>query len=146
MSLIDSKEITEEDLYFNFSASIRIFGENLNFKKITDNLQIAPSHSHKKGDIKKRNGKIIGKPYEQDMWLYKSPVNETEPLDIHLQTLWSKLKPNKYKIIEMKKKYNINIFCGYRSNCDNAGFDVSYESLTIFCELETAFSMSVIII
>lgn len=39
----------------------------------------------------------------------------------------------------------VDVFCGYRSNCDMAGFDVDYKCLELFTALEVPFSVSVII-
>lgn len=79
------------------------------------------------------------------MWLYKTPVPEEEPLDVHIRSLWDKLKPHKEYLLSLKKHLKVDVFLGYRSNSDTAGFRISPESLEIFTELEVPFEVSVII-
>jgi hypothetical protein len=39
----------------------------------------------------------------------------------------------------------VDVFCGYRSNCNSAGFEVDHQALVILMELEVPFGVSVII-
>ena len=39
-----------------------------------------------------------------------------------------------------------DVFCGYRSNCDHAGFEVSHQCLELFRSLEVPFGVSVIVV
>jgi hypothetical protein len=39
----------------------------------------------------------------------------------------------------------VDVFLGYRSNCDHAGVEVPHESLEMFIELRIPFGVSIII-
>src|ERR1700736_360983 len=83
--------------------------------------------------------------YRQDMWSYSPPVEKSEPLHRHIDALWLKLKPHKLYLLGLKKSLNVDVFVGYRSNCDNAGIEVPHTSLEIFTELEIPFGVSIIV-
>jgi len=79
------------------------------------------------------------------MWAYRPSLDKTRPLEEHIDTLWRKVKPNKWYLLELKKTLTVDVFLGYQSNCDNAGITVPHTSLEIFTELEIPFGVSIII-
>ena len=131
----------EEDTYFAYSASLRIAGEISDLDKISATLGLSPTHSHRKGE--RRGAKAV--PCSQDMWSYSPPVEKSEPLHRHIDALWLKLKPHKHYLLELKKSLKVDVFCGYRSNCDTAGIEVPHTSLEMFIELEIPFGVSIIV-
>ena len=131
----------EEDTFFAYSATLRIAGEISNMDEISAAFGLSPTHSHRKGE--KRGAKAAG--YRQDMWSYSPPVEKSEPLHRHIDALWLKLKPHKHYILELKKSLNVDVFCGYSSNCDTAGIEVPHTSLEMFIELEIPFGVSIIV-
>jgi len=131
----------EEDTFFAYSATLRIAGEISNMDEISATLGLSPTHSHRKGE--KRGAKAAG--YRQDMWSYSTPVEKSEPLHRHIDALWLKLKPHKNYLLELKKSLNVDVFVGYRSNCDTAGIEVPHTSLEMFTELEIPFGVSIIV-
>jgi hypothetical protein len=78
------------------------------------------------------------------MWSYTAPVPEDRPLDVHIQTLWNHIKSNTDYLLQLKDRLTVDVFCGYRSNCGSAGFEVSHESLEMFIRLEIPLGVSVI--
>lgn len=129
--------------YFCYHATLRIFGDSVNLEEISENLGLTPTHLHRKGEL--RNPKISNSAYDHDMWSYDSPVHEEESLELHIKTLWDKLKPHKQYLLTLKDQYTVDVFLGYLSSCDHAGFEVPAESLEMFTELNIPFSVSVII-
>jgi hypothetical protein len=129
-----------EPLYFRYDACLRIFGECLNMEEISDALKLHPTQTHRKGD---RRGKM--RPYEQDMWLFQPTMEESVPLHKHIDALWLALKPHKRYLLELKKSFAVDVFLGYRSNCDHAGVEVPHSSLEMFVELEIPFGLSIIV-
>ncbi|MCG8463820.1 MAG: DUF4279 domain-containing protein [Xanthomonadales bacterium] len=129
------------ELYFCYTASLRIFGDIDNFDEITKVVGVKPTRVRKKGE--KHTAR--SRPYPQDMWRYEPNINEEESLSKHLNALWAAIGENAQQIKQLKTKFSVDIFCGYRSNCDHAGFEVDYRSLTIFSELEIPFNVSVIV-
>jgi len=129
-----------EALYFAYDACVRIFGEHLNIEEISAALKLQPTQTHRKGE---RQGKM--RPYEQDMWLFQPPMEESEPLHKHIDALWLALKPHKRYLLELKKSVTVDVFLGYRSNCDHAGVEVPHRSLEMFVELGIPFGLSIIV-
>jgi len=129
----------EEDTYFAYSATLRIFGDIESMEEISATLGLQPTNSHRKGE--KRNDQVPA--YLHDMWSYDAPLDKSEPLHRHIDALW--LKPHKHYLHKLKKTVNVDVFLGYRSNCDTAGIEVPHTSLQIFSELEIPFGVSIII-
>jgi hypothetical protein len=135
---------TDEDrgAYFHFSATLRIFGDIGDLDAVTAELGIAPTHTHRRGE---RRGPSSATRYEHDMWSYCAPVPEDRPLQVHLEALWRVVRPHVPYLKGLKERLTVDVFCGYRSNCDSAGFEVDHRALVIFTELEIPFGVSVII-
>jgi hypothetical protein len=131
----------EDETYFLHSATLRISGEISDMDEISATLGLSPTHSHRKGE--KRSAKAH--PYRQDMWSYSPTVEKSEPLHSHIDALWLKLKPHKRYLLGLKKSLNVDVFVGYRSNCDTAGIEVPHASLEMFVELEIPFGISIIV-
>jgi Domain of unknown function (DUF4279) len=138
-----SGEGQEEDIYFIYGATLRIFGNIPNLDEITQLLSVAPSDTHRKGD---RGWGPNLPPYEHDMWSYKAPVQKTEPLHVHIDTLWNTFRERKEYLLHLKQNLTVDVFLGYRSNCDHAGVEVPYQSLEIFRELRVPFGLSIIVV
>ena len=80
------------------------------------------------------------------MWSYTAPVHRARPLEEHIRALWETLRPHAAYVRSLKTHYEVDVVCGYRSNSDNAGFEVSHDCLMLFTELEVPFEVSVIIV
>ena len=140
--LQDFLENGEEDvlLHFAYSATLRIMGENVPFDEIEHILNLKGSHKHRKGD---KRGKGV---YREDLWSLESPLSEEKPLEKHLDWLWEHLKQHKNYLLRLKQKHRLDIFAGYRSNCDHAGIEIPIESMQIYFELEIPFGLSIIVV
>ena len=131
-----------DEWYFCYTASLRIFGDIEDLDEITRIVGVNPSKTHRRGDRRTERSQ----PYKHDMWCYAPNVHEEESLSKHLSALWGAIGENAEEIKALKDKLTVDIFCGYRSDCDHAGFEVDHRSLTIFRELEVPFSVSVIVL
>jgi hypothetical protein len=138
--LSQGAESNDEKYFFAYSASLRVFGEIQDLDAVSAALGLQPTHVHQKGDRRR-----VGSPYDMDMWSYDAPVKESEPLHKHIDALWVKLKPHKHYLLELKKCATVDVFLGYRSNCETAGVEVPYTSLEMFIELEIPFGLSIIV-
>jgi hypothetical protein len=127
--------------YFAYYASLRIFGNIRDLDEITQHLGIAPTSEHRQGDCPKPNSL----PYKEDMWSYTVPVSENEPLHVHINELWRTFKERKDYLIQLKRDLKVDVFLGYRSNCDHAGLELPFDSLEIFIELQIPFGISIIV-
>lgn len=134
-------EEPDAESYFHFSATLRIHGENVPFDEISNRLGVHPTHVHRKGD--RRSKSYEG--YSDDAWHFAPSLSKTEPLEKHIEALWQVVKPEAAYIRALKQKFKVDVFCGYRSNSDTAGFEVSHKCLELFTTLEVSFGVSVII-
>lgn len=128
------------EYYFAYSASLRIFGDGLEIDAISDTLGLQPTHVHHKGETR---GNLP--PYEHDMWSYRPTISENEDLQQHIDALWAALKPYKHYLLELKNRFTVDVFLGYRSDCETAGIEVPYTSLDMFTELQIPFGLSIIV-
>ena len=75
-----------------------------------------------------------------------APVEEESPLEEHILALWEAVRPHIDYLKSLKRTLNVDVFCGYRSNSQTAGFQVGHECLELFTRLEVPFGVSVIVI
>lgn len=134
-------EANEELLYFHLSATLRIHGDGVPFDEISRLLGVEPTHSHRKGEQRRQDSV----PYREDAWHLRAPLSETEPLQLHLDALWQIVEPQVAYLKALKEQFWVDVFCGYRSNCDIAGFEISHQCLRLFTALEIPFGVSVIV-
>ena len=132
---------SDEPTYFSYSATLRIFGTIPDLDELTRRLGVQPTSSHRLGDRRHPSSA----PYKHDMWSYKAPVIKSEPLSVHIDALWFTFRERKEYLLQLKKEVQVDIFLGYRSNCDHAGFEVPHDSLAIFLALEIPFGVSIIV-
>ncbi len=95
----DIKEF-EEHYYYCFSATLRIFGDEVPFEEISKTIGLIPTYTHRKGvpmHVNRPN-----RLWEHDMWSYEAPIQEEEPLDVHIEALWNKLKPHRDYLLKLK--------------------------------------------
>jgi hypothetical protein len=137
---LDGTEPDEAD-YFHYGATLRIHGANVPLAEIGERLGVQPTHVHRRGE--RRGPSSPG--YRDDAWHYQPAVPETEPLERHLEALWQVVRPALDYLKALKRRFHVDVFCGYRSNCDHAGFEVPHRCLELFTALEVPFGVSVII-
>ena len=126
---------------FRHSASLRIFGESLDFLEIERALAIVASHTHRKGEYRSRSAKT---PFMHDMWSYDARVPEERPLQEHIDALWQDIEHATEYLRSLKAKATVDVFLGYRSDWMDGGIDVPHESLVMFTKLEVPFTLSIV--
>jgi Domain of unknown function (DUF4279) len=97
----------EEEVYFAYSASLRIFGSIPSFDAITRRLGITPSEIHRKGD-RRRSPNLS--PYDHGMWSYRASVNQSEPLHVHIDSLWNTFSDHKVYLPQLKHDLTVDVF------------------------------------
>src|SRR5258706_11662659 len=128
----------DEENYFAYCASLRIFGDQLDFDEISQHLGLTPTTYHRKGD--RRGPRSPG--YKQDKWSYRPAVPEERALAEHITALWTDIKRAKDYLLSLKQRATVDVFLGYRSNVDHAGVKVPYTCLEMFIALEIPFGLS----
>ena len=131
----------ENEPEFFYSASLRIHGQDMDFGEISEQLALSPTSIHRKGE---RSGPL-SPVYRDDAWHYKSPIHQVRPLEEHILALWGVLKVHTDYLKSLKTRYQVDVFCGYRSNCQTAGIEVDYRCLELFTTLEVPFGLSIIV-
>lgn len=112
--------------------------------EITSVLGVEPTACHKVGE---GFDPITKEAWENNIWYIKSPLPEKRHLDFHLKWLSKLVFPHEAFIQELiKEGADVDVFCGYRSDCSLCGFDVKPKSLELFVRLGVRMSVSVIII
>ncbi|MFN0058037.1 MAG: DUF4279 domain-containing protein [Planctomycetota bacterium] len=134
-------EEPDEANYFCFSVTLRIHGNGVPFEEISERLGVEPTHLHRKGDQLGPHSPA----WKDDAWHFEPALRETEELDRHIEALWLVVRPHVEYLKALKHRFEVDVFCGYRSNCDTAGFEVSHRCLELFTALEVPFGVSVII-
>jgi hypothetical protein len=137
---LDGEEPDEAN-YFRFSATLRVHGDGVPFEEIRERLGVEPTHQHRKGERRGPNSP----GWLDDAWQFEPALPETEPLERHIEALWQVVRPQVEYLKALKQRFRIDVFCGYRSNCDTAGFEVSHKCLVLFTALEVPFGVSVIV-
>jgi hypothetical protein len=128
--------------YFRYSATLRIFGDIPDLAELTRRLGVSPTHAHRRGDPQ---GSILP-PYEQDAWNYTAPIQENEQLHVHVDALWNTFRERKQVLLQLKEIMTVDVFLGYRSDCDHAGVELPWQSLEMFVELQVPFGISIIVV
>jgi hypothetical protein len=132
----------EDGLSFAYSATLRIFGDIPDLEDISARLGLRATYSHRRNDKPRSTGQEFG----HDMWAYSPLLHESEPIEKHIDELWEKLKPHKEYLLGLKKSVAVDVFLGYRSNCDHCGVEVPHSSLEMFLELKIPFGLSIIVV
>jgi hypothetical protein len=132
----------KDAFYFEYSATLRIFGNIPDLSEITRQLGVEPTSTHRKGE---RGWGPNLPAFEHDMWSYTAPVEKSENLHVHIDALCETFKTRKDYLLQLKQNATVDISCGYRSNCDHAGIEVPWQSLEIFRELQLPFGVSIIV-
>jgi Domain of unknown function (DUF4279) len=132
---------TDNEIYFAYRATLRISGDIANLDEITQRLGIAPTDAHRRGD----SWAPRLPPYKDDLWSYTAPLEKNEPLYLHIDALWNTFREHKPYLLQLKEHAKVDVFLGYRSNCDHCGVDVPYRSLEMFRELQIPFALSIIV-
>jgi len=122
-------------------ASIRIFGEGLDFEAVSRGIGFPPSGSHRKGDRD-----LIGRAFDKDMWRLDSPLSPTEPLDAHLKVLRTMLSPRNDFLRSIKEFYEVSSYVGLTITGNAGQFSVSAESLRLWVELAISMELGIVFV
>ncbi len=139
MGLTSMKATNEDPRTFAAGASMRIQGLGLDMENITREFGLSPSHSHRQGEHNQ-----LGEPYKKDMWLLKSPLDATQPLEAHLRWLAEVLLPRRQYISQLRETHDVDIYCYKTCYTEQASLTLSSQALRIFTELDFKLGVSLI--
>lgn len=133
---------SDEPIYFAYKASLRIHGEGVPLDELTARLGVTPTTARRAGE-RRRPTSVA---YRDDAWQYSPPLPEEAPLAEHIDALWRVVEPHVEYLRLLKQRFRVDVFCGYRSNCDHAGVEVPASSLALFTALDVPFGLSIIVL
>src|SRR5690554_6267737 len=110
-------------------AALRIIGDSLNPKQISDLFGCEGTTMYSKGDV--RISKSTGKQYERKSRHWSLVAMECEPENINSQVaeILSQLPSEPAVWEELGSKYSIDLFCGIFMQESNEGMDISPRTL-----------------
>jgi hypothetical protein len=124
------------------SASLRIFGDGVDFAEVSGRLALTPTHTHLKGEKRHLRTATV---YGQDMWQFEVPLDRKRPLDDHIAALWERIAWQADYLCELKQRLTVDVFLSYYSNWPDGGVVVMPENLEMFRVLGIPFSLSIIV-
>ena len=80
------------------------------------------------------------------VWLLKADVSEEQPLSDHLLLLDEVVRPHLAFFRELAASgATVEVLCGYRTDCDHCGFEVTPEALALTGDLGVRLGVSVMV-
>jgi len=108
--------------------------------EIESNLGVEATTCFRRGEPRR-----YGPARRWDGWFYTPLLAEDRPLEDHIESLWTAIRPGRDYLRALKKTVLVDVFLGYRSNCDHAGIEIPHTSLEMFTELEISFGISIVV-
>jgi len=124
---------------FHAGASFRVHGAGLDLDRIMRTVGLAPTHTHKLGELSPQ-----GRPYPSDMWFLDSPLGGTQPLEAHLNWLAERLLPRREQILHLKEEVKVDLYCWKTCYTEQSNLTLSSRALAIFRELDIPLDVSLI--
>lgn len=75
-----NRKESEEEIFFHYSAKLRIMGENIDVDEISNSLNLNPTHFYKKGEKISTSGPAC----TEDRWFYDCPIDKSCDLYHHI--------------------------------------------------------------
>jgi len=100
------------------------------------------THQHSRGE-----SGLFGRPWPEDLWALESPHRRGADLNDHLQWIWEKVRPHQeyFRAVAAEEDTEVDLFCGYRSDCAECGFEICPEALKITQALDISLQVSVVL-
>lgn len=111
-------------------GAIRIFGEIVTAREITERLGIAPTEAHEKGEqIRTRSARAA--TWTTAVWLLDSGLPTTSPIESHVEALLDKLEDHGEDLRQLSKEGCVSeLFLGFASISGQGGFTLEH-ALTV---------------
>jgi len=111
------------------TASLRIFGDDLDPDDLTERLAASPTKSARRGDVR------IGKSDRQYVektgsWRLKASDAKPGDLDIQIQEIFASLTSDLTVWAELSARFRVDIFCGLFMGERNEGLEISPQTLS----------------
>ena len=109
-----------------FSAALRVTGSDLDPEIVSNMLGLRADQGHRRGDPNIGKSGRIYSHFAEGLWLKKSAVSRSRPLEDHLDDLASKLIDRQGVFEELEKRgWQADIFIGVLGIGGNSVFRIS---------------------
>jgi len=138
----DVSASTDASPRFGFSATLRVMCAAERHDEIERETGLVATHRHARGE----EG-LFGRPWPEDLWALESPLPRGAALDDHLRWIWEKVRPHRdyFRRLAAEESTEVDLFCGYRTDCAECGFEVGPEALEITQALDIPLEVSVVL-
>jgi hypothetical protein len=138
-----STDSTSDTTRIGFSATLRVMCAAERHAEIEAVTGLSATHKHEHGDPG-----FFGDPWPKDLWALESPLPPGAAFGDHLDWLWTQVQPHQeyFRELAAEEGVDVDLFCGYRSDCGECGFEVEPEALTIVQALSIPLEVSVVFV
>jgi len=138
----DASSAADASPRFGFSATLRVMCAAERHEEIEQETGLVATHQHARGE----EG-LFGRPWPEDLWALESPLPPGAALDDHLRWIWEKVRPHRdyFRRLADEDGTEVDLFCGYRTDCAECGFEVCPEALEITQALDIPLEVSVVL-
>lgn len=109
------------------SASLRVFGENLNPDDVTAMLGVAPTSACRKGDVTRR--KVTTRAEPRGKWLLGIEHRTGTTLEAVINELLDRMTDDLGVWADLTTRFQADLFCGLHMEQWNRGLDFSPHTL-----------------
>ena len=128
--------------FFRFDASLQIIGAGPWHEEIARTTGLIPFRAHRQGESRSKYNDKLGF-WPEDLWILRSPLPESEPLEVHLRWIWQAITPHHdYFAKLIARSQSANICLGCLSESIYPFFSVDAESLHILRQLDLGLSFN----
>jgi len=133
---------TDRPPRFGFSATLRVMCAADRHDEIEQETGLVATHQHARGE----EG-LFGRPWPDDLWALESPYPRGAALDEHLRWIWNEVRPHQayFRALAAEEGTDVDLFCGYRTDCAECGFEVCPEALEITQALDIPLEVSILL-
>jgi len=100
-------------------AALCIYGETLQPNEIDSDLGLQATNSGLRGESQSKYPRA--RQLRTSIWTLDSPLDEHLPLQDHLEWLLDVLEPKLDAVLQIAKRYDAKLFCGYSSEHGQGG-------------------------
>ncbi len=143
MARVHIVEGQSEGTYYAFSAALRIADVPNLHSAISRRLEVEPTRCHVAGDLA---AAATGRRWPNSVWVLESPLPESARLNDHLRWLCPLLTTHRDFLRSLVESgAAVDVFCGYRSTAENAGFEIEPDVLEALSRAGCRLSVSVMV-
>jgi Domain of unknown function (DUF4279) len=116
-------------------ASLRISSQARSAAQVTKIIGLPPTSFYEKGDLVSRKSQTPG--YRQNsMWILESDLPADAMLDDHVDSICCLVELRSVALKTLRRDCSIDVFCGFFSDSEQAGFMLSKETIRKLAALE----------